>query len=187
MAAEIAALKERVGRLEERLAVRQAAHQEEEHPLAAPVEAAFAKADDDAKRYPIGRLRVEQYFRIHRPHENEYGRFVDGHTVDFDALLKLPADAVARSLSGLAHPARLAIYRALLTGSKDSATLIEAAGLNTTGQLYHHLREMEEVGLVVRRGRNLWAHTNLHAYALALVVGQTLMQWRGDASPERKK
>jgi DNA-binding transcriptional ArsR family regulator len=177
--AELADLRDRVARLEQRAA----AHQEEEHPLAAPVEEAFAKADEAAKRYPIGQLRVEQYFRIHRPHENEYGRFVDGHTVGFDALLALPPDAVARSLAGLAHPARLAIYKALLTGSKDAPTLLEAAGLNTTGQLYHHLREMEEVGLVVRRGRNLWAHANLHAYALALAVGQILIQWRGESTP----
>jgi hypothetical protein len=39
---------------------------------------------------------------------------------------------------------------------------------------------MEEVGLVVRRGRNLWAGVNLHAFALALVVGQYLMYWRGE-------
>ena len=180
--AELEALRDRVARLEQRLDVEQAAHPEGEHPLAARVEEAFASADEDAKRYPVGTVRVEQYFRVHRPHENEYGRFVNGHTVDFDALLGLPLDGVARSLSGLAHPARLAIYKALLTGSKDAASLIEVAGLNTKGQLYHHLREMEEVGLVVRRGRNVWSQANLHAYALALVVGQTLMKWRGESA-----
>lgn len=44
---------------------------------------------------------------------------------------------------------------------------------------------MEEVGLVVRRGRNLWTTANLEAFALAMVVGQYLMHRRGEGKEAR--
>jgi DNA-binding transcriptional ArsR family regulator len=178
---QIADLRQRVARLEDRAFP----PDERTNPLSAAAEEQFATAPEAARRYPIGQVRALSYFRIHRPSDDEYGKYVNDHTAGFDALLALPADAIAKSLAGLAHPARIAIYKALLTGSKDSASLLDAAGLNTTGQLYHHLREMEDVGLVVRRGRNLWTTANLEAFALALLVGQYLMNWRGEGKEAR--
>ncbi|HEX2034804.1 MAG TPA: helix-turn-helix domain-containing protein [Chloroflexota bacterium] len=178
--AELAALRERVARLEAEAVGRESRPPEEGNPLAQQVEAAYEAASEEARRYPIGSVRLLAYFRLARPHQNEYARIAEDVTAGFDTLLKLPSEGIARSLAGLAHPVRLELYKALLTGAQDSAALMEAAGLNTSGQLYHHLREMEEVGLVVRRGRNLWANVNLQAFAFALQVGKELMLWRGE-------
>ncbi len=179
--AELADLRARVERLEQRAK----AYKEGEHPLAERVEAKFEQASEEARRFPIGEVRALSYFRFSRPGDDEYGRLLDEKTIGLDALLALSSDEAAHSMAGMAHPIRLEIYKALLTGSKDSASLLEAAGLNTTGQLYHHLREMEEVGLVVRYGRNRWGQANLQAFALALVAAQQLMRWRGEGREGR--
>jgi DNA-binding transcriptional ArsR family regulator len=177
---ELTDVRERLARLE----ARAFPPDEKPNPLAEVVDEDFAKTPEEERRYPIGLVRALSYFRIHRPSDDEYAKSASDRTIGFDVLLALPADAVAGSLAGLAHPARIAIYKALLTGSKDSTSLLEVAGLNTTGQLYHHLREMEDVGLVVRRGRNLWASANLEAFAIALVAAQYLMHWRGEGKEE---
>lgn len=52
-------------------------------------------------------------------------------------------------LAALGHPARAAIVRLLaLEGSQNSAALQEAAGLGSSGQLYHHLKSLTSCGLV---------------------------------------
>jgi hypothetical protein len=181
--AELADLKARVAELERRLGEPRTAtgeRDEESNPFKKEVDARFAELPDAARRRPIGGVRGTHYFRV------AHGVYSGSATTDLDNLLGLPAEALARSLAGLAHPVRIAIYRALLEGmehGRDSANLLAAAGLNTTGQLYHHLREMEEVGLVVRRGRNLWAAENLFWFALAMTAAKGLMNWRGEGTP----
>ncbi|GAA3876675.1 helix-turn-helix domain-containing protein [Saccharothrix violaceirubra] len=58
-------------------------------------------------------------------------------------------------LAALAHPVRVDIVRCLLgAGSRPSTALQEAAGLGSTGQLYHHLKALTAAGVVEqdRRG-----------------------------------
>lgn len=58
-------------------------------------------------------------------------------------------------LSALAHPARVEIVRTLLgRGPQPAAALQEAAGLGSTGRLYHHLKALTGSGVVEqdRRG-----------------------------------
>jgi hypothetical protein len=174
IAAELAELRERVARLEEAQAPVSVTPEKRRNPLVKVVDERFAQLPEEARRRPTGSIQYWFYFR------SQHSQFLGDETEDFDALLARSSDALARGLAGLAHPARIEIFKALLAGKKDSASLLKAAGLNTSGQLYHHLREMEEVGLVVRHGRNLWALENLHAFALALVVGKALMDWRGE-------
>lgn len=76
---------------------------------------------------------------------------------DADAVFALPADGAMRVLAALSSAPRLALYRAALAGPVTSAELMAAAGLNTTGQLYHHLRELVGVGLMVQGGRDHYA------------------------------
>lgn len=177
-------LKARVAALEERIEGRQPApaggRDGETNPFKEAVDGRFAALPEAARRRPIGTLRGIHYFRV------AHGVYSGGATTDLDHLLGLSAAALARSLAGLAHPVRIELYKALLASmerGQDSAGLLAAAGLNTTGQLYHHLREMEEVGLVVRRGRNLWAAENLFWFALAMTAAEGLMNWRGEGAP----
>lgn len=55
---------------------------------------------------------------------------------------------VDRVLAALGHPVRLAILKTLLEGRQAKADLERIAGLGTTGQLYHHLKALEEAGWV---------------------------------------
>ncbi len=63
------------------------------------------------------------------------------------------ADA-AGVLSALGHPVRLELIRRLLAGAHTTQELSEIPDLGTSGQLYHHLRELQAAGLVVQRRRN---------------------------------
>lgn len=52
-------------------------------------------------------------------------------------------------LSALAHPVRVEIVRTLLAqGGRPATALQEAAGLGSTGQLYHHLKALTAAGVV---------------------------------------
>ncbi len=66
------------------------------------------------------------------------------------------ADA-AGALAALGHPVRLELIRRLLAGAHTTNELAEIPDLGTTGQLYHHLRELQAAGLVVQRRRNDYA------------------------------
>ena len=74
-----------------------------------------------------------------------------------NAIFAVPLENAVRVLAALSSAPRLALYRAALDGPVASAALMAAAGLNTTGQLYHHLRELVGVGLMAQEGRDRYA------------------------------
>ncbi|MGY0064723.1 ArsR/SmtB family transcription factor [Streptomyces sp. LZ34] len=59
----------------------------------------------------------------------------------------------AAPLAALGHPVRLTLLRAALRGTRSAAELQEAAGLHTTGQLYHHLKQLTATGWLQAEGR----------------------------------
>jgi DNA-binding transcriptional ArsR family regulator len=64
--------------------------------------------------------------------------------------------AVDRVLAALGHPVRLALLKALLEGKRAKADLERIEGLGTTGQLYHHLKALEEAGWVRTLERGIY-------------------------------
>ncbi|MFC0530770.1 ArsR/SmtB family transcription factor [Phytohabitans kaempferiae] len=60
---------------------------------------------------------------------------------------------VAATLSALAHPVRLTLLREVLGGRHAAAELSEVEGLGTSGQLYHHLRQLVSAGWLRTNGR----------------------------------
>lgn len=70
------------------------------------------------------------------------------------ALLDHPWDLGSGVLAALSHPVRLEILRRLLGGMHTSQELQSIANLGTSGQLYHHLRELQAHGLIVSPRRN---------------------------------
>jgi DNA-binding transcriptional ArsR family regulator len=56
-------------------------------------------------------------------------------------------------LAALGHPVRLEILRRLLLGGQTIQELQEIPELGTSGQLYHHLRDLQAAGLVSQRRR----------------------------------
>jgi ArsR family transcriptional regulator len=74
--------------------------------------------------------------------------------LDARAALDLDDEPRVAVLAALGHPARTRIVRSLLTdGALGTAALQDAAGLASTGQLYHHLRSLTHCGLVEQDGR----------------------------------
>ena len=69
-----------------------------------------------------------------------------------DVLTEGWEDAAA-VLAALGSPVRLEIIRRLLLGGQTAGELQEIPGLGTSGQLYHHLRDLQAAGLVVQRRR----------------------------------
>lgn len=74
-------------------------------------------------------------------------------TMAADSVLGLDDEPRTAVLAALGHPARVRIVRTLLRGPSTTAELQEAAGLASTGQLYHHLRSLTHCGLVEQDGR----------------------------------
>jgi len=128
----------------------------------------------DIASQPVGQLEFSVLIL------NKGSNWSMGDSVTLEKLMAASADSLAKSIGGLAHPVRIKLFKALLEGPQESSVLLEIAGLNTTGQLYHHLQAMADVGLVERRSRNLWAPQNLGAFAMLLGAGRILSDWRGE-------
>ncbi len=144
--------------------------------LGATIDERVQQEGIDSKVQPVGEVEVNALLRIPG---NTWGY---GDSFTLEDLLGASPEALAKGIGGLAHPVRIALFKALLTGPKESPELLAIAELNTTGQLYHHLQAMAEVGLVERRGRSLWAGQNLGAFVLLLAAGKILADWRGPES-----
>jgi DNA-binding transcriptional ArsR family regulator len=70
------------------------------------------------------------------------------------ALLGLEPAPLARVLAALGSPARVTLVRTLLGGARNSQQLQAALGGVSTGQLYHHLKELRAAGIIDQHGRS---------------------------------
>ena len=76
----------------------------------------------------------------------------------------VPAPAVLESdwsasvgvLSALAHPVRLRLLREILHGTRGTTELGALDGLGTTGQLYHHLKQLVGAGWLRSPARGVY-------------------------------
>ncbi|MFF9069459.1 ArsR/SmtB family transcription factor [Streptomyces sp. NPDC014891] len=59
----------------------------------------------------------------------------------------------AESFAALGHPVRLRLLREVLGGRRTAAELAELAEVGTTGQIYHHLRQLTGAGWLKTVGR----------------------------------
>ena len=83
----------------------------------------------------------------------EHYEWQQAHPVD--DLLADDWSQAADTLSALAHPVRLLLLREILHGARTTAELAAHERLGTTGQLYHHLRQLVAAGWLrtTARGR----------------------------------
>nr|WP_232541507.1 helix-turn-helix domain-containing protein [Nocardia bovistercoris] len=86
----------------------------------------------------------------HLPAGDRYGWQMDFST---DDLLLDDADSAAECLAALGSPVRLRLLRAVLSGRRTAAELAELDGVGTSGQIYHHLRQLAAVGWLQTAGR----------------------------------
>lgn len=86
-------------------------------------------------------------------------------------LLTNPDYKIAQILAVLGSEVRLAILRLVLEAPKTAAEVTAELSLRTTGQAYHHLKELERAGYVELRGGRY--HFNLEVgqvYLAALAL-----------------
>ena len=81
------------------------------------------------------------------------GRVAWQYGLSAHTLLTQDWDAASPMLAALGHPARLRLMRAVLSGQIRNADLSELPGVGSTGQLYHHLRELVAAGWLSPAGR----------------------------------
>lgn len=63
----------------------------------------------------------------------------------------------AASLAALGHPVRLQLLHAILHGTRTAAELTGLDGVGTTGQVYHHLRQLTSTGWLRTTSRGQYA------------------------------
>jgi DNA-binding transcriptional ArsR family regulator len=87
-------------------------------------------------------------------------------------LLSNPDYKVAQILSVLGSEVRLAILRSLVTAPKTALEIVTEVGMKTTGQAYHHLRELERAGYIEQRagGRYHFKMRGGRVYLAALAL-----------------
>ena len=102
-----------------------------------------------------------------------------------DKLLANPDYKVAQALSALGSETRLGILRRLLDAPQTAAELVAALGFKTTGQAYHHLRELERAGYVKQRegGRYHFDLARGRVYLTALALAADAGAEEPDENP----
>lgn len=86
------------------------------------------------------------------------------------ALLDEDWSDLAPRLAALGHPARLKLAQLLLQGMSAVADLAAQPGMGTSGQLYHHLRELESAGWLHSPQRGSYALRPERVVALMAVL-----------------
>jgi hypothetical protein len=82
------------------------------------------------------------------------GEHVDGQRDRLVAdLLEGGWGPMADRLSALAHPVRIELLRRVLSGTRTTAELAGLDAVGTTGQLYHHVKQLIAAGWLRQAGR----------------------------------
>lgn len=104
------------------------------------------------------------------PTGEEY-EWQQGHGVE--ELLADDWSQAGAALTALAHPVRLLLLREILHGSRTTAELGEHERLGTTGQLYHHLRQLVSAGWLRTTARGQYAVPGERVIPLLTVLAAT--------------
>lgn len=89
-----------------------------------------------------------------------------------EALLAWDWSDAADSFAALGHPVRLRLLHEILTGRRTVVELTALDGLGTSGQVYHHLRQLTAAGWLQAEGRGRYEVPG--ARVVALLVALTL-------------
>lgn len=178
-------LEERVSELERRLEALVGEHPETPRPAGADLWAleglkqqlTGAGAADGGVLY-TGAVRLptgEQY-------EWQYGALTEqllDHAGDADEAecgeeRQVPAGAdwadTAEALAALGHPVRLRLLREILGGRRTAAELAALDETGTTGQIYHHLRQLTGAGWLHTKGRGRYEVPGARVVPLLVVL-----------------
>ncbi|MEU0171784.1 winged helix-turn-helix domain-containing protein [Streptomyces massasporeus] len=87
---------------------------------------------------------------VRLPTGEEYAWQMTALTQD---LLEGDWTSAAESFAALGHPVRIRLLREILGGRRTAAELAELDEVGTTGQIYHHLRQLTATGWLHTTGR----------------------------------
>ncbi len=166
-------LSQRLTQLEQRMAALEA--RDPAHGLPADQRAQSPNATDPGRFWALEGLK---------------SRTSDGSAVLFTGSVTLPTDAkyvwqqqfrvdalmdadwslAGDVLAALGHPVRLMILREILGGIDTVADLITVEGFGTTGQLYHHLRQLVAAGWLSTAGRGRYEVPSARVVALLVIL-----------------
>lgn len=88
-----------------------------------------------------------------------------------DDLLSDEWSVVADTLAALGHPTRLELVRHVMRGVDTARELGEIDGVGTSGQVYHHLRQLAAVGWLRNRAGRFEVPPERVVPLLAIIVG----------------
>jgi hypothetical protein len=87
-----------------------------------------------------------------------------------DLLLDTDWSTTTATLAALAHPVRLRLLHRVLTGTRSTAELAADPALGTTGQLYHHLRQLVAAGWLHSSSRGRYAVPSERVVPLLVIL-----------------
>lgn len=77
---------------------------------------------------------------------------------------------IAEALAALGHPVRLRLLREILGGRRTAAELAALDHTGTTGQIYHHLRQLTGAGWLHMKGRGRYEVPGARVVPLLVVL-----------------
>ncbi|HEY9555689.1 MAG TPA: helix-turn-helix domain-containing protein [Acidimicrobiales bacterium] len=80
-------------------------------------------------------------------------------------------ERTADALAALGHPVRLQLLRHVLRGLATARELAEVEGMGTSGQVYHHLRQLVAAGWLRNRGSRYEVPPERVVPLLATMIG----------------
>jgi hypothetical protein len=97
-------------------------------------------------------------------------RYVWQQAAQVATLLETDPDDLVPAIAALGHRVRLMLVQAVLAGRRTVAELEALESLGTTGQLYHHLRQLVAAGWLQNAGRGRYAVPGDRVVALLVVL-----------------
>lgn len=92
----------------------------------------------------------------------------------WDEVVDHEPEAIARTFAALSSPMRVRIVGALLDGPAATAALAERIDAVTSGQLFHHLRDLLAAGLVHQPQRGVYAVRAQHVLPLLAAMSAVM-------------
>lgn len=96
-------------------------------------------------------------------------------------VLAVDREGAGRVLASLGNPARLELVLALLEAPRSAQELGALLSEGSTGQLYHHLRELQSVGLLLQPKRGVYGLAPNAAVPLLVVLAAAIDAGSADA------
>jgi DNA-binding transcriptional ArsR family regulator len=176
----------RVAALERRLATLDGGATRPDRATPSTLDLLDALAARTGTRYARGAARgAVAYTGIAKLGEREY-RWAREHGVP--ELVEGEWAAAAAVLACLGSPVRLALLRALLHGPLQRQALQDTLGDATSGQLYHHLRDLQAARLILQRARGSYELAPAAVVPLFAIVAASLdLASTTEAEPAQKR